>query len=101
MDNSLLALYFSYKSATKYVVDWLFSTVGREQFDQVHARPSTAEIVNAAILVRDQNLPVPKSVLNKLQDILKKRREVHSLYIERATSDNQEENLKHKAFIDR
>lgn len=51
MDNSLLALYFSYKSATKYVVDWLFLTVGREQFDRVHERPSTTEIVNAAILI--------------------------------------------------
>lgn len=93
MDNSLLALYFSYKSATKYVVNWLFSAVGREQFDQVHARPSTTEVMNAAILIRDQNLPVPAYVLDKLQGTLKKRREVHSLYVERATSDCQEENL--------
>lgn len=101
MDNSLFSLYFSYKSATKSVVDWLVSTVGRERF-HLDARPSTTEIVNAAIFVRDQKLPVPEYVLDKLQNMLKKRRVVHSLYVERAASDQQEEdNLKHKAFIDR
>lgn len=99
MEKSLSELYFSYKRATKVVLDWLVSTVGHEKFRQ--SRPSTTEIVSAATAVRDQGLPVPEYVLSKFREALLKRREVHGLYLESCSSANDEENLKHRAFIER
>ena len=99
MENSLLSLYFSYKQATKVVLDWLFSAVGHGQFR--HSRLTTIEVVDAATFVREQKLAVPGYVLSKFREALVKRRAVHCLYVERRDSGYDEENLKHKAFIDR
>ena len=99
MENSLLSLYFSYKQATKLVLDWLVSTVGHGQFR--HTRLTTTEILDAATSVREQKLTVPDYVLSKFRQALVKRRAVHRLYVQRRGSGYDEENLKHKAFIDR
>lgn len=99
MEDSLLYLYFSYKQATKVILDWLVSTVGHGHF--CHSRLTTTETVDAATFVREQKLAVPEYVLSKFREVLFKRRAVHFLYVERCGSGYDEENLKHKAFIDR
>lgn len=99
MENSLLSLYFCYKQATKVILDWLVSTVGHGHFR--HSRLTTTEIVDAATFVREQKLAVPEYVLSKFREVLFKRRAVHYLYVERCGPGYDEENLKHKAFIDR
>lgn len=101
MDNSLLSLYASYKRATFIVLDWLESAIGNEKFSRASSRPTTTDVVKAATLVRDQKLAVPIYILSRLSDAIKKRRKVHGLYMEQHDSSHHEENLKHKAFIDR
>lgn len=98
-EKSLSELYFLYKRATKIVLDWLVSTVGYEKFRQ--SRPSTTKTVSAAAAACDQGLAFPEYVLSKFREALVKRREVYGLYIECCSSANHEENLKHRAFIER
>lgn len=85
----------------KIVLDWLISTVGYEQFRGANSRPISIDIVMAATVVRDQKLTVPQYVLSNLRDGLRRRRKVHSLYVELHDPNHHEEDLKHKAFIDR
>jgi hypothetical protein len=99
MESSLFSLYFSYKQATNVVLDWLVLTLGLEVFRD--SRLTTTEIVGSAQLIRERKLAVPEYVLSKFQEALLKRRAVHRLYVERCCSDDDEENLKHKHFIDR
>ncbi|KAL3478441.1 hypothetical protein BJX99DRAFT_256561 [Aspergillus californicus] len=99
MEDSLFSLYFSYKQATNIVLDWLDLTIGLEQFRD--SRLTTTDIVGAAQLVRERELAVPEYVLSKFREALVKRRAVHRRYVERCCLGDDEENLRHKHFIDR
>ncbi|KAJ5107741.1 hypothetical protein N7456_004416 [Penicillium angulare] len=99
MEGSLISLYLSYKKATKLILDWLLSTAGYEQFR--HSQLTTTDIVNAARQIQEKNIAVPEYVLSNFRQALAKRRAVHSAYVKHRGPGQEEDDLKHKAFIDR
>lgn len=100
-DNmALRSLYEAYKESTKYPLDWLRSQIRLKSSQPCPRFQSTSEILNAAYAVQQQGIPVPSSVVAKLSDAIKKRREVLALF-QSATDCPNEGNASHEAFIDR
>lgn len=100
--QSIVELYRAYKDSTKYVQGWLLSACSP---DTPRHFKSTTEIVNAAMQIRQQNLPVPSSIISSLRDAIKKRKKVLDIYKPLISSQGGgvggDSNFGHEVFVER
>lgn len=96
----LKSLYEWYKESTKYPLTWLWSQGCPASSQPQTWFKSTSEIIRSARSVKQKGIIVPSSVISKLSDAIKKRRDVLKIYRSFTNSSN-EGNAKHEAFVNR
>jgi hypothetical protein len=107
--ESLCSLYNSYKTSTKFALDWLRSQRYNNK-DKI-AKPcfnNTKEIIDAAKILVSTPCKVPKSVTSAFRHAIATRRKVFEIYKSLGDTydltqdeDPEASALRHEAFINR